>query len=616
MELNLIDTWRVWSESRTNQPIKEDKYLDGWKAEVPTNEEFNEVLRSTDEKIKTMAANGGATPWAPDLDYTSNGIVIGSDNVKYHAMKPSKNVNPVGDTTGSWVKAITAGLPVGSILFWPNTTPPPEWVVVKGQSTENLPKSIQDAYGPNLPNMDGLLVRSWVGDRTHHIQSGRKLLDKEDSAQGAHHHEASCTASVELNDTPAHHHQTYTEGVNVQDYRCAVAPYEHRWTNNTQSTESSIGTPKGDVNISVTVSPAGSGKLSVKNTNWVPIMFVGVLDKIEEVQKPEAPTIDENHPSGGTGTGGGTGGETGGGTGGGSTPDTPDTPDTPEPPKPSYPDTAEGDFNKELDSRLESWETGRHPTVDEIARQMSVIRTGMYKEIARGTATAWFHRATSKGDPVYVDAIQAAADQLQDAYKAQNPALSDAIISSLRDYFVGQVLYKAVTGDLDLDAWKTYVDEEKARAAAVDDQGHRYISNSQAESDKVLENFNLAVRGIVDKLLAPYPDTTPEQRQQYVDYYTNEQFRHISTARSDRAWLVTGTGLWIPVFTGSRLNLFNGIVIKRLQAYVDAGQLPDSGKDYDDFKPVVEGRLILQLMRGEVSLESPDAAARRRRRRR
>jgi hypothetical protein len=74
---------------------------------------------------------------------------------------------------------IVTGLPVGTPIPWPSSTPPAGFVSMVGQAiSQTTYPQLYALYGTNLPDMRGYFIRGWAGAQTA-IDSGRTLLSKE-----------------------------------------------------------------------------------------------------------------------------------------------------------------------------------------------------------------------------------------------------------------------------------------------------------------------------------------------------------------------------------------------------------------------------------------------------
>ena len=93
---------RVWAKDGQVTPYDEEKYLQGFVAEVPTYEGLNYLQQRIDLTLNSLATRG-VLEWGSDVDYLKGGLAWDINNVIYVSLvaNPSRLLNPK-DNPSQW----------------------------------------------------------------------------------------------------------------------------------------------------------------------------------------------------------------------------------------------------------------------------------------------------------------------------------------------------------------------------------------------------------------------------------------------------------------------------------------------------------------------------------
>lgn len=124
----------IWSSSGDILKPSDSKIQQGWAVEIPPRQWFNWWQNKTDNAIGHLNQHGIAI-WDNKTEYQANmSYTQGTDGVIYKATATNTNSNPVGDTSGNWVKAFVDGsqvptasnnsirFPGGIVMQWVSNT--------------------------------------------------------------------------------------------------------------------------------------------------------------------------------------------------------------------------------------------------------------------------------------------------------------------------------------------------------------------------------------------------------------------------------------------------------------------------------------------------------------
>lgn len=76
----------------------------GWGVEIPPLEDFNFIDKRQDQ-FNGYLNQHGIPEWDSKTEYQASKSLTQINGIAYKALKTNTNVNPVGDTTGSWSQA-------------------------------------------------------------------------------------------------------------------------------------------------------------------------------------------------------------------------------------------------------------------------------------------------------------------------------------------------------------------------------------------------------------------------------------------------------------------------------------------------------------------------------
>lgn len=98
----------VWAKNGGVTPVDNTKYESGWVAEIPTYQNFNYQVQTTDKNILKYAEEG-VYDWEAIISYKPGARVI-VDGKRYTCKANALNKNPTTDTSGSfWVEGWLVG---------------------------------------------------------------------------------------------------------------------------------------------------------------------------------------------------------------------------------------------------------------------------------------------------------------------------------------------------------------------------------------------------------------------------------------------------------------------------------------------------------------------------
>lgn len=100
-----VDINKIWSATGDILSPSDTKISQGWAVEIPPRQYFNYIDNKQDQAIAHINQHGIAV-WDSSTEYQANlSYSKGSDGTIYKALITNTNVNPVGDSTGSWQTA-------------------------------------------------------------------------------------------------------------------------------------------------------------------------------------------------------------------------------------------------------------------------------------------------------------------------------------------------------------------------------------------------------------------------------------------------------------------------------------------------------------------------------
>lgn len=76
----------------------------GWGVEIPPLQDFNFIDKRQDQ-FNAYLNQHGIPEWDGFTEFQANKSLTQINGVAYKALKTNTNVNPIGDTTGSWSQA-------------------------------------------------------------------------------------------------------------------------------------------------------------------------------------------------------------------------------------------------------------------------------------------------------------------------------------------------------------------------------------------------------------------------------------------------------------------------------------------------------------------------------
>jgi hypothetical protein len=167
----LLSGWSsgVASSAQINKAIRQGTVMASVLANFIANNANVSVLDNGD--TATLLTNFGAALKAAS---STAGFLNKSNNLSDLASIPTALGN-----LGLGNSGIVTGLPVGTPIPWPSSTPPAGFVSMVGQAiSQTTYPQLYALYGTNLPDMRGYFIRGWAGAQTA-IDSGRTLLSKE-----------------------------------------------------------------------------------------------------------------------------------------------------------------------------------------------------------------------------------------------------------------------------------------------------------------------------------------------------------------------------------------------------------------------------------------------------
>lgn len=99
----------VWASGGDRLFPGTTKYASGWGVEIPPRQYFNEIDYKQDQMLAHINQHGIAV-WDNETEYQAGkSYAQGSDGQVYKAVTTNRDVNPVGDVTGSWQVAFMDG---------------------------------------------------------------------------------------------------------------------------------------------------------------------------------------------------------------------------------------------------------------------------------------------------------------------------------------------------------------------------------------------------------------------------------------------------------------------------------------------------------------------------
>lgn len=105
-DLNVI--WAIDSSAvsvpGTTGGFDNTRIKEGWKVEIPPLEDFNFIDKRQDQ-FNAYLNQHGISEWDNATEYQANKSLTQINGVAYKALKTNINVNPINDTTGTWLQA-------------------------------------------------------------------------------------------------------------------------------------------------------------------------------------------------------------------------------------------------------------------------------------------------------------------------------------------------------------------------------------------------------------------------------------------------------------------------------------------------------------------------------
>ena len=119
------DLNKIWSVNGVNTAPTDVKINNGFVVEIPPYQWFNYIENKQDQAIAHINQMG-IPVWDASTEYQAGkSQVQGSDGKIYRAFFTTTNVNPVGDSTGSWFDTNSSGMVVISTTGSSTWTVPP-----------------------------------------------------------------------------------------------------------------------------------------------------------------------------------------------------------------------------------------------------------------------------------------------------------------------------------------------------------------------------------------------------------------------------------------------------------------------------------------------------------
>lgn len=92
------------SDPTSTPGFDSNKIRTGWEVEIPTLQDFNFIDKRQDQ-FNAYLNQHGIPEWDSVTEFQANKSLTQVNGLAYKALKTNTNVNPVGDTTGSWSQA-------------------------------------------------------------------------------------------------------------------------------------------------------------------------------------------------------------------------------------------------------------------------------------------------------------------------------------------------------------------------------------------------------------------------------------------------------------------------------------------------------------------------------
>ena len=100
-----VDINKIWSASEDILAPSDTKISQGWAVEIPPRQYFNYIDNKQDQAIAHINQHG-IPVWDSQTEYQAGtSYTQGSDGNIYKCLITATNVNPVGDSTGTWQTA-------------------------------------------------------------------------------------------------------------------------------------------------------------------------------------------------------------------------------------------------------------------------------------------------------------------------------------------------------------------------------------------------------------------------------------------------------------------------------------------------------------------------------
>jgi len=87
----------------------------GWGIEIPPVQDFN-FLDKRQDQFNAYLNQHGIPEWDSVTEFQANKSLTQVNGLAYKALKTNININPVGDTTGSWSQAFTTPSDLASAI--------------------------------------------------------------------------------------------------------------------------------------------------------------------------------------------------------------------------------------------------------------------------------------------------------------------------------------------------------------------------------------------------------------------------------------------------------------------------------------------------------------------